>query len=128
MTGISLWRRRYTAITGKNGRVYGIDRSARIPVFNTPATTVENDDVPLNGEWMRVCPGLQGGAMFTGTAYHPGTGALYVGMNDHCAWYLTNKNIDGFRGSVVKDWPTAVMGQAPLGWITAIDGKIGQVL
>jgi alcohol dehydrogenase (cytochrome c) len=116
------------AITGKSGRVYGIDRSARIPVFNSPATTVDNDDVPLNSDWMRVCPGLQGGAMFTGTAYHPGTGTLFVGMNDHCAWYITNKDIPGTRGAVIKDWPAAAKGEAPTGWITAIDGKSGQVL
>jgi alcohol dehydrogenase (cytochrome c) len=115
------------ALAGKSGRVYGIDRATQLLAFNTPATTVENDDAPLNGDWMRVCPGLQGGAMFTGTAYHPGTGTLYVGMNDHCAWYVKNNKIEG-GGDVVKDWPAAVKRQAPKGWITAIDGNSGRVL
>jgi alcohol dehydrogenase (cytochrome c) len=119
------------ALAGKSGRVYGIDRGTQLLEFNTRATTLENDQVPLNGTWMRVCPGLQGGAMFTGTAYHPGTGMLYVGMNDHCAWYIKNNAIDygvGGGGTVVKDWPAAVKGQAQKGWITAIDGNSGRVL
>jgi len=53
----------------------------------------------------------------------------YVGMNDHCAWYLKNKNInDGAGGgTVVKDWPMAAKLQAPRGWITAINGRSGAV-
>jgi mono/diheme cytochrome c family protein len=66
--------------------------------------------------------------MFTGTSYNPRTGTLYVGMNDHCAWYLTNKEIPDTRGAVVKDWPAAAKLQAPTGWITAIDGRTGAVL
>jgi len=31
------------AIAGKGGIVYGIDRSSRIPVFDTPGTTLENN-------------------------------------------------------------------------------------
>jgi alcohol dehydrogenase (cytochrome c) len=46
------------AITGKSGRVYGIDRATKVPVFNTPATTLENDSVPLSDKWMHVCPGV----------------------------------------------------------------------
>ena len=77
------------AIAGKSGRVYGIDRAKPQELaFNTPATTVAHDDEALDQTWKRVCPGLQGGAMFNGTAYHPGTGALYVGMSDHCAFYI----------------------------------------
>lgn len=109
------------ALTGKSGRVYAIDRAAQVLAFNTPATSIENDDVPLDPEkWTYVCPGVQGGAMFNGTAYHPGTGALYVGMADHCAWYLKSLG-------PVKDWAAAAKRQAPRGWITAIDGKSGRV-
>jgi alcohol dehydrogenase (cytochrome c) len=119
------------AIDGKGGIVYGIDRASHIPVFDTPATTLENNEIPLNGTWLYGCPGVQGGAMFTGTAYHPGTGTLFAGMNDHCAWYIKNKNITvgpGGGGFVVKDWPAAAKLQAPRGWVTAINGATGAVL
>jgi alcohol dehydrogenase (cytochrome c) len=115
------------ALTGKSGRVYAIDRATQLLAFNTPATTLENDQEPLNQNWMYVCPGLQGGAMFNGPAYHPGTGALYVGMADHCAWYIKNALISG-GGFSIKDWPAAAKLQAPKGWITAIDGNSGAEL
>jgi alcohol dehydrogenase (cytochrome c) len=115
------------AITGKSGRVYGIDRSTHLPTFDTPATTVENDEVPVNSMWMHVCPGLQGGAMFTGPAYDPTSGTLYVGMADHCAWYVKSNDVPlGIPG--IKDWPAAAKLEAPIGWITAIDGETGTVL
>jgi alcohol dehydrogenase (cytochrome c) len=116
------------AITGKSGRVYGIDRSTHLPIFDTPATTVENDEAPVNSMWMRVCPGVQGGAMFIGPAYDPGSGRLYAGMADHCAWYIKNNAFVPTGISPIKDWPAAAKLQAPRGWITAIDGKTGTVL
>ena len=108
------------AIAGKDGRVHGIDRTTQTPVFNTPGTRVENENVPLDSEtWRYVCPGLQGGAMFNGAAYNPVEGMLYVGMSDHCAWYV--------RGAPYKDWSAAARYGAPKGWITALDGETGAV-
>jgi alcohol dehydrogenase (cytochrome c) len=119
------------ALTGKSGRVYGIDRATHLLAFNTPATTLENDQEQLNETYTYVCPGVQGGAMFTGPAYDPETGVLYVGMADHCAWFLTSNNpaLESASGGVaVKDWPAAAKLQAPRGWITAINGDTGAVL
>jgi alcohol dehydrogenase (cytochrome c) len=121
--------RAMVAVTGKSGRVYGIDRTTRMPVFNTPATTLENDQKPLTRNWMHVCPGLQGGAQFNGTAYNPRAGMLFVGMGDHCAWYFTNPTAPDATngGGVAKDWAAAAKLQAPRGWITAINGTTGAV-
>jgi alcohol dehydrogenase (cytochrome c) len=115
------------AIAGKSGRVYAIDRETKFLAFDTPATTLKNDQVPLKNTYRHVCPGQNGGAMFNGAAYHPGTGALYVGMVDFCAWYLSNPKILPGGGVPVKDWASAAKLQAPRGWITAIDGKSGAV-
>jgi alcohol dehydrogenase (cytochrome c) len=121
------------ALAGKSGRVYGIDRDTRLLAFNTPATTLENDLQPLSKNWTRTCPGVNGGAQFNGAAYHPGTGALYVGMVDFCSWYANGKDfgepfLGGLGGASVKDWSTAAELRGPRGWITAIDGKTGAVL
>ncbi|HXW26251.1 MAG TPA: PQQ-binding-like beta-propeller repeat protein, partial [Xanthobacteraceae bacterium] len=115
------------AIAGKDGRVRAIDRTARAVVFDTPATTIENDDVPLDNTWKHVCPGLQGGAMFNGAAYHPGYGLLYVGMSDHCAWYVKDKRAGAGGGIAIKDWSAAAKLEAPQGWIAALDGDRGAV-
>jgi alcohol dehydrogenase (cytochrome c) len=111
------------AIAGKSGRVYGIDRATQALAFNTPATTIARADEPLDKTWKLVCPGLQGGALWNGTAYHPGTGALYVGMSDHCTYYTKNADIKPGGGIPIKDFS-----QQPMGWITAIDGETGEVL
>jgi alcohol dehydrogenase (cytochrome c) len=120
------------ALAGKSGRVYTIDRATQLLAFNTPATTLENDQEPLDQNWKHVCPGANGGAMFNGAAYHPGIGTLYVGMVDFCSWYIKGKSFGnpmfaGIGGNTVKDWSTAAKLQAPRGWITAIDGKSGAV-
>jgi alcohol dehydrogenase (cytochrome c) len=120
------------ALAGKSGHLYGIDRVSQSLAFDTPATTLENDQVPLTHKWMHVCPGQNGGAQFNGAAYDPQTAALYVGMVDFCAWYIQGKHFGdphfgGTGGSVVKDWSSAAKLHAPTGWITAIDGKTGAV-
>jgi alcohol dehydrogenase (cytochrome c) len=112
------------AVTGKSGRVYGIDRATQRLVFDTPATTIENDQVSFDGKWTYVCPGVQGGAMFNGAAYDPAIGTLYVGMSDHCAWFIDLPP----AGAAVKDWMAAAKRQAPTGWITALDGQTGAVM
>jgi alcohol dehydrogenase (cytochrome c) len=115
------------AIAGKDGRVHGMDRTARAVVFNTPVETLENDSVPVDNTWKRVCPGVQGGAMYNGAAYHPGLGMLFVGVADHCTWYIKDKKAEG-GGIPQKDWPSAAKRQAPMGWITALDGETGAVV
>ena len=115
------------AVAGKDGRVYGIDRTARAIVFDTPTETLENDSVPVDNTWKRVCPGVQGGAMYNGAAYHPRLGMLFVGVADHCTWYIKDKKVEG--GEIaIKDWPSAAKRQAPKGWITALDGETGAVV
>ena len=119
------------AATGKNGRVYGVDRTSHLVTFDTPATTTYNDQVPTNGNWLYVCPGVQGGAQFNGPAYDPLTGMLYTGQNDHCSWYIKGEQFlpgpFGRGGYAVKDWAAAAKLEAPSGWITGIDGQTGAV-
>lgn len=123
--------REMIAATGKNGRVYGIDRTSHEVMFNTPATTMMNDQVPTTDRWLDVCPGVQGGALFVATAYDPLTRLLYTGQNDHCAWYVRDRKFNaglfGIGGYVVNDWAAAAKLEAPRGWITAIDGRTGAV-
>lgn len=115
------------AIASKDGYVYGLDRATHALAFKVPGTTLDND-VPLDKTRRYVCPGVQGGAMFNGAAYWLGVGTLFVGMADHCAWYVKGTKYGEQGGGVVKDWPAAAKLKAPKGWITAIDGKSGRVL
>lgn len=56
------------AIAGKDGYVYGLDRTTHALAFKVPGTSLVNNDVPLDRTWRYICPGLQGGAMFNGAA------------------------------------------------------------
>jgi alcohol dehydrogenase (cytochrome c) len=113
------------AIAGKNGRVLGIDRATKAVVFDTPATTILN-----NGDFgeipQLVCPGTLGGAQWNGTAYHPGIGALYVGMVDWC-WYYFRRPNPGHPGRMISE-PAWNFSVPPRGWISAMDGATGHIL
>lgn len=117
------------AIAGKGGRVYGADRATHSLVFDTPVITMLHDQEPLDGSWKLVCPGVQGGALFNGTAYDAKTSMLYVGMGDHCAYYIKDPTISSVLGGYVwKDCSVAAKQQGPRGWITALDGETGRVI
>jgi alcohol dehydrogenase (cytochrome c) len=121
------------ALVGKFGRVFALDRGTHLLAFDTPATTLENNQEPLTSTWMHTCPGVNGGAQINSAAYHPGLGTLYVGMIDFCSWDAKGPNfgiadLAGIGGTQVKDWASAVKLHAPRGWITASDGKSGRVL
>ena len=116
------------AIAGKDGYVYGLNRATHVLAFKVPGTTLVNNDVPLDETWRYICPGLQGGAMFNGAAYWPGVNTLFVGMSDHCAWYVRNKKFGEMGGAPFKDWPAAAKLKAPKGGIPALDGDSGRVL
>ena len=66
------------ALAGKSGRVYTIDRATQLLAFNTPATTLDNDQVPLNEAWMHVCPGVNGGAQIANELADKGVEFVHV--------------------------------------------------
>ncbi len=112
------------AVAGKSGLVYGVDRSSHQLVFSTAGTTVTPNPVP-NNNFQYTCPGLQGGALYNGTAFDPKTGLLFVGMTDICTWYSSNP---AYGGQIaIKDATASAKKLGHLGWITAIDGETGKV-
>ncbi len=113
------------AAPGKSGLIYGVDRSTHQLAFSTPGTTVVPNPV-LDNSWQYVCPGLQGGALYNGTAYDPATGLLFAGMTDACTYYSANP---AYGGQIaIKDAAAAAKDLGPSGWITAVDGETGKVV
>src|SRR5262245_59609503 len=80
------------AVAGKDGFVVGVDRATHEIVFRTPVTTIANNFV-LPARRSLVCPGLGGGVQFTGPAYQPELGVLFVGAVDWCSYYKKPKPI-----------------------------------
>lgn len=142
--------RSMVAAGGKDGHVYGIDRSAvangaavvadstaLVVRYKALTTTRENADAPLTSErWTRFCPGAQGGIEWNGAAYHRELGLLYANSIDWCT-SVKLQRLDTLRGSPGKPWsgvddPMAAFGkQDPVtqwqGWITAVDAETGAV-
>ena len=139
--------RQIAAAAGKDGILYGIDRSIVTPagvasesplkiVYATPVTTRSNVKVPLNAKTeTHFCPGTQGGTEWNGPAFHPALNLVLVNSVDWCtAVKLADAaTVTGKRGSI---WPGSDP-QHPFGnndpkemwggWLTAVDADTGRV-
>jgi alcohol dehydrogenase (cytochrome c) len=140
--------RRIAAAAGKDGLLYGIDRSkvkagakpSQSPLkilYSTPVTTRENVDTPLNtAAETHFCPGTQGGTEWNGPAFHPQLNLIIVNSVDWCASVklADAATVTGTRG---RPWagsgdPQHLFGRNDPkemwgGWVTAIDADTGAI-
>jgi alcohol dehydrogenase (cytochrome c) len=118
--------RQIAAAAGKDGLLYGIDRSGVTPAnkssqaqlkidYATPVTTRANVTVPFNAKTeTHFCPGTQGGTEWNGPAFHPQLNLLLVNSVDWCASVkiADAATITGKRGSI---WPGSGDPEHPFG-------------
>ncbi|HEV3334558.1 MAG TPA: PQQ-binding-like beta-propeller repeat protein [Bryobacteraceae bacterium] len=140
--------RQIAAAAGKDGLLYGIDRSGVAAggkssqrqlkiLYATPVTTRANVQTPLNANTeTHFCPGTQGGTEWNGPAFHPMLNLLFVNAVDWCASVkiADAATVTGKRGSA---WagsgdPQHAFGRADPkeswgGWLTAVDADTGRV-
>jgi alcohol dehydrogenase (cytochrome c) len=136
------------AAAGKDGFLYGIDRSgvaaggkfspAQLKIlYATPVTTRTDARKPLNAKTeTHFCPGTQGGTEWNGPAFHPTLNLLFVNAVDWCASVKVADaaTVTGKRGS---PWAGSGDPQHPFGrndpkemwggWVTAMDADTGRV-
>jgi alcohol dehydrogenase (cytochrome c) len=140
--------RKIAAAAGKDGILYGIDRSGVAPagkpsrnelkiLYATPVTTRSNVTVPLNTtSETHFCPGTQGGTEWNGPAFHPTLNLVLVNAVDWCASVkiadagtVTGKRGAAWAGSgdaahaFGRTDPKEMWG----GWLTAVDADSGRV-
>jgi alcohol dehydrogenase (cytochrome c) len=139
--------RQIAAASGKDGLLYGIDRSGVTSggasseqplkiLYATPVTTRTNFKAPLSAEKeTHFCPGTQGGTEWNGPAFDPALNLLLVNAVDWCTAVKVADaaTVTGKRGSI---WPGSDP-QHPFGhndpkelwggWLTAIDADTGRV-
>ncbi len=120
---------------GKDGHVYGIDRSSGEQRFRTAVTKIENVDAPLTAEGTRFCPGVNGGVEWNGVSYAPPRNALYVNSVEWCTTIkvgppgdLKGKDALPWTGSSQLTHPFGVPDGTRRGALTALDADNGQVL
>jgi alcohol dehydrogenase (cytochrome c) len=140
--------RMLAAAAGKDGLLYGIDRSNVSPTekiidrvlkinFATPVTTRTNVKAPLNTtSETRFCPGVAGGTEWNGPSFYSTLNLLFVNATDWCtsvkvasaataigkpgaAWSGSGDPEHGFG----RNDPQEMWG----GWLTAVDADSGRV-
>jgi alcohol dehydrogenase (cytochrome c) len=136
------------AAAGKDGLLYGIDRSAvalpgRAPdsqlkiVYSTPVTTRFNVKAPFTttGE-TRFCPGVNGGTEWNGPAFNASMNLLFVNATDWCtsvkiaeATTAVGKTGGAWSGSGDAEHPFGRNDPQEqwAGWMTAVDADSGKV-
>ena len=140
--------REIAAAAGKDGLLYGIDRSGigsggkssdrqmKI-LYATPVTTRSNVKTPLNEKTeTRFCPGTQGGTEWNGPAFDPPLNLLVVNSVDWCvsvkiadAKTVTGKRGSAWAGSGDAKHPFGAMDPKEMwgGWLTAVDADTGRI-
>jgi len=118
--------RNLVAVSGKDAILRVLDRDSHERLYEVPVSTLENVDVPLTREGVHVCPGLEGGVLWNGPAYNPGTDQLYVGSVEWCGTFSLNEEVRFVPGQMYLGGrlrPDATYG----GHVWGIDASDGTV-
>jgi alcohol dehydrogenase (cytochrome c) len=129
-TKVGAEQRTVIALTGKDGLLRALDRDTRNVHYSTPFTTRENAEGPIGTAYTHVCPGLLGGHEWSGAAYSPRLGVLFVPATDWCnqirpAAQPPDPQAEKQRGQFFggefqfDPWANA------RGWLTAVDADTG---
>jgi alcohol dehydrogenase (cytochrome c) len=139
--------RMIAAAAGKDGLLYGIDRSNVSPsrpagsplkiLYSTPVTTRSNVNVPLSTtSETHFCPGVSGGTEWNGPAFSAPLNLVFVNATDWCASVkvATAASAVGKPGSAWSGSgdPEHAFGRTDPkemwgGWMTAVDADNGRV-
>jgi alcohol dehydrogenase (cytochrome c) len=121
-------RRNLVAAGGKHGLLHVLDRDTQQQLYAVPVTTRENVEAPVTVDGVRACPGILGGIQWSGPAFNPLTGLLYVPAVDWCATFAKAKELRFVPGQMYMGGSATL---DPLeksrGWLTAIDAATGAV-
>ena len=126
------------AAAGKDGLLHIVDRATHQALFKVPITTVDPVRKVVTPEGVKVCPGPAGGVLWNGPAIDPRHMTIFVGAVDLC---IALKSVPGSKyvpkglnmggGAVVPQRfgaaDASAMGEAPTGWVTAVDANTGTV-
>jgi alcohol dehydrogenase (cytochrome c) len=131
--------RKVMALAPKDGYLYAYDRETRERLYRSPATRIENHDVPLNTVTeTHFCPGAVGGAEWNGVAFDPRTNLLFTGEDDWCTAVKIKSDADVKAIPDGDYWmgantanPLEVMGTQDAhstwaGWLYATDADTGE--
>ncbi len=114
------------ATVGKDGILRTLDKNTREALYETPVTTILNTEVPITQEGAFVCPGVYGGVLWSGPAYHPGEKLLVTPSIDYCARFVADEKVEHLPGQLYMGGGV-VPDSEQSGWLTAIEVETGEV-
>lgn len=71
-------------VSGKDGRLRGVDRNTSEVLYDLVISKQENADKPASEQPMHICPGLLGGQEWSSSAYDPDKGLVFSPMVNWC--------------------------------------------
>jgi alcohol dehydrogenase (cytochrome c) len=121
-------RRNLVAVGGKHGLLHVLDRDTQQQLYAVAVTTRENVEAPVTVDGVRACPGILGGIQWSGPAFNPLTGLLYVPAVDWCATFTKAKELRFVPGQMYMGGSATLDPvEKSRGWLTAIDAATGAI-
>lgn len=124
---ISLGSHRIVAVAGKDGFVYGIDRTTHRLLWHTPEVRREHVRALATAAGAHICPGTLGGAEWNGAAYDALHHVFITPMDDWCGTFKLGSLADRpgglFQGGTFVRDPY----QQARGALTATDALSGRI-
>lgn len=125
--GVNNVSRDLVATVGKDGILRSLDKQTHEILYETPVTTILNAEVPVTQEGVFACPGVYGGVLWSGPAYHPGAKLLITPSIDYCAQFTAATEVQHVPGQLYMGGDVRLDEEAQSGWLTAIDVESGEV-
>ena len=111
---------------GKDGILRTLDKQTHEALYEVPVTTIENYDVPVTPEGVHACPGVNGGVLWSGPAYHPQENILITPAIDYCNFYIAAEEVTFIPGQLYMGGGLR-RDEEMSGWLTAVDVESGEV-
>jgi alcohol dehydrogenase (cytochrome c) len=124
--GVDNVSRDLVATVGKDGVLRTLDKNTREALYETPITTILNAEVPVTQEGVFACPGVFGGVLWSGPAYHPDERIVVTPSIDYCARFVAAEEVEVKPGQLYMGGGV-VPDSEQSGWLTAVDVESGAI-
>lgn len=125
--GVDNVSRDMVATVGKDGILRNLDKNSHEILYETAVTTILNAEVAVTQEGVFVCPGVFGGVLWSGPAYHPAEKLLITPSIDYCAQFTADAEVEYVPGQLFMGGSVSPDQESQTGWLTAIDVETGEV-
>ncbi len=125
--GVNNVSRDMVATVGKDGILRSLDKQSHEILYETAVTTILNAEVPVTQEGVFACPGVYGGVLWSGPAYHPDEKLLITPSIDYCAQFIAAEKVEYVPGQLYMGGVVRPDQEAQTGWLTAMDAETGEL-